>query len=163
MAGLQKDHGWLGESSMGWWNIWELKLLHNRFRQATANHLPKLLLHRGQVVPTSGCKEVQGRWKRREACDIPSSSAAVPKIHEGRRALLSSRDRGQNPLTNQTFLEKKTKPQTKQSQQILQTCIENSLTDCMISMPRKTYNGNSYCIWSVFHQPYSISVPPKGC
>lgn len=149
---------------MGWWYIWEPKLPHNRFKQATATQLPKLLLHRGQVVLTSGCKEVEGRWRRREAFAIPSSSAAVPKIHKGRSALASTRDVGQNPLTNPTLLEKKTtKPQTKQNQQILQICIENSITDCMINMPRKTYNGNSYCIWSVFHQPYSISVPPKGC
>lgn len=62
----------------------------------------------------------------------------------------------------QLFL--KTKQKLKKTKaKVIQTCIEISITDCMLNTPRKMYCENSYCIWSVFHQPYSISVPPKGC
>lgn len=68
---------------------------------------------------------------------------------EGRKALASSRDRGRKTPTNPTLPAKKRKTQRKQKQQIPQMCIEISITDCMINMPRKTYNRNSYCIQCV--------------
>lgn len=128
-----------------------------------SNSYPTL---QGSAMQRSGCAYLIARQMEEEgsiqhallSCcctknDTPSRMKKSLFIHKQQRA-----------KNNLAFPENKTKQNPKKTKaKVTQTCIEISITDCMLNTPRKMYCENSYCIWSVFHQPYSISVPPKGC
>lgn len=72
------------------------------------------------------------------------------KMHKGKKKknLCVLKGWREKKKFNQPNIPCKKRQQTKANkkrQQIPQTCIEISITDCMINMPRKTYNGNSCC------------------